>query len=137
MANYIQYGDKKLPMGEMKLDEAKEVMKRHFPELANMKVETKKEGDDTVYIVSKQAGTKGNLPAVAASVSQIQPHPFFNAKVQRKAMRLIAGEEVELTDEQINATTDALITEARKVEHIAHRINRVPSAYSASEVVLL
>lgn len=138
MANYIQYGDKKLTMGEMTLDEAKNVMKRHFPELANMKVETKKEGDDTVHIVSKQAGTKGNdLTAVATSLTSVQPAPHFTAKGDRKIMRLIAGEDVALADDQIEAITDSLLTEASNVERVAARIGRVPSAYPASEVVLL
>ena len=54
MSKFIQYGNKTLTMPEgMTLEQAKQLMARHFPELAeNPKVDTKKEGDDTTYIFS-------------------------------------------------------------------------------------
>lgn len=56
----IQYGDKKMDMPDgMTLDEAKVTMARFFPELAEPKVENKKDGDTTVYVFTKQAGRKG------------------------------------------------------------------------------
>jgi hypothetical protein len=60
---WIKYGDKTMPMPEhMKLEDAKAVMARHFPELAeNPKIETKKDGDKTTYVFSKQAGRKGTF----------------------------------------------------------------------------
>jgi hypothetical protein len=42
----------------MTLDQAKQVMARHFPELAQPKVETKQNGDKTYYVFTKQAGRK-------------------------------------------------------------------------------
>lgn len=138
MANFIQYGDKKLPMGDMKLEEAKEVMKRHFPELANMKVDEKKEGEDTIYVLSKQAGTKGNdLGAVATSLQAIKPAPFFNARVQKKAWRLINGNETSMSDDDVEAIVKDMHEEANRVQMITTRTGRIPSAYPASEVVLL
>ena len=41
---FVEYGGKRFPLDEgMTLDEAKDVMARHFPELAEPKVETKAE----------------------------------------------------------------------------------------------
>ncbi len=59
MSNFIQYGDKKIPMHDLSLEDAKEVMARHFPELADPQVEQKKTGEDTVYVFTKKAGRKG------------------------------------------------------------------------------
>ena len=57
---FAQYGGKKMPMPEgMTLEQLKGQMARFFPELANPKVETQKDGDATVWVFSKQAGTKG------------------------------------------------------------------------------
>lgn len=56
---FVQYGDKQFPMGDMTLDAAKAVMARHFPELAEPKIDTQKTGDKTVYVFTKQAGRKG------------------------------------------------------------------------------
>lgn len=69
MSKFIQYGNKTLTMPEgMTLEQAKQLMARHFPELAeNPKVDTKKEGDDTTYIFSKQAGRKGATDAQRAA----------------------------------------------------------------------
>lgn len=59
LPKFIRYGDKELPLGDMTLDEAKAIMPRHFPELADPKVETKTLKDKIVYIFSKKAGHKG------------------------------------------------------------------------------
>lgn len=61
MAKYAQYGDKKMDLGELTLERAKEIMARFFPELAEPKIETKKDGEDTVYVFTKQAGRKGSV----------------------------------------------------------------------------
>jgi hypothetical protein len=56
----IRYGDRtlELPAG-MTLEEAKAQMARFFPELSEPHIETKKDGDTTTYVFSKQAGRKG------------------------------------------------------------------------------
>lgn len=56
----IRYGDRTMPLEPgMTLEQAKELMARHFPELADPKIETKRDGDKTVYTFSKKAGHKG------------------------------------------------------------------------------
>ncbi len=59
MANFIQYGDRRLDMGELTLDQAKALMARHFPELADPLIKTEKKNDDTIYTFTKKAGRKG------------------------------------------------------------------------------
>jgi len=60
MAKFVQYGDRRMPLeGDMTKDQAKDLMQRFFPELGDPAIETKKEGDDTVYVFSKRAGRKG------------------------------------------------------------------------------
>ena len=63
MSKFIQYGNKTLTMPEgMTLEQAKQLMARHFPELAeNPKVDTKKEGDDTTYILLQQFSAGANV----------------------------------------------------------------------------
>ncbi len=57
---YVQYGDRKMPLEPgVTLEQAKELMARHFPELADPKVETKNDGETTVYVFTKKAGHKG------------------------------------------------------------------------------
>ena len=57
MSKFIQYGNKTLTMPEgMTLEQAKQLMARHFPELAeNPKVDTKKEGSRLI-VTGKQIG---------------------------------------------------------------------------------
>ncbi len=63
----IKYGDKELPLEEgITLEQAKELMRRHFPELADPKVDTQSKGGKTVYVFSKKAGTKGADPDATA-----------------------------------------------------------------------
>ncbi len=57
---FVEYRGKRFPLDEgMTLDDAKDVMARHFPELAEPSIATRKEGAITVYIFSKQVGRKG------------------------------------------------------------------------------
>lgn len=63
---YVRYGAQEMPMtAGMTLEQAKEQMRRFFPELADPKVDTetvkgkKGEPDKTIYIFSKKAGHKG------------------------------------------------------------------------------
>ena len=77
----IRYGDRELPLEPgMTLDQAKELMARHFPELADPAVETKKTGDKIVYVFSKRAGHKGSSArkptatrAVARALAALRP----------------------------------------------------------------
>jgi PRTRC genetic system protein C len=60
MANKIKYGDRELDMGDLTLEQAKALMARHFPELADPQVEKKEFKNDTIYTFTKKAGRKGN-----------------------------------------------------------------------------
>lgn len=77
----IRYGDKEFPLEGMTIEQAKEIMARHFPELASPRVEKKLEGDKTIHIFSKQAGTKGLSESARAAqevlgaVIEFQPIP--------------------------------------------------------------
>ncbi len=60
MANKIKYGDRELEMGELTLEQAKALMARHFPELADPKVDRKEaKNGDVTYTFAKKAGKKG------------------------------------------------------------------------------
>ncbi len=57
---FVEYGGKRFPVPDgITQDAVKAQMARFFPELANPKIESKKDGDATVWVFSKQAGTKG------------------------------------------------------------------------------
>lgn len=74
MANpqFIQYGDKKMPMpADMTLETAKSVMANYFPELAEPKVEKKELKGETIYVFSKQMGKKGSDAECAAVAAKI------------------------------------------------------------------
>jgi len=63
---FIQYGDRKMPLeAGVTLEQAKELMARYFPELADPKVETKNQREGTVYVFSKKAGHKGAATLLA------------------------------------------------------------------------
>ena len=59
MANTIKYGDRELDMGDLTLQQAKDLMARHFPELADPQVDRKDTKDGTTYTFTKKAGRKG------------------------------------------------------------------------------
>ena len=59
---FARYGDKTMPVPDgMTLEQLKTQMARFFPELAEPKVESKKDEakGTTTYVFSKQAGKKG------------------------------------------------------------------------------
>lgn len=59
MANKIKYGDRELDMGDLTLEQAKTLMARHFPELADPEVEKKEVKGNVIYTFTKKAGRKG------------------------------------------------------------------------------
>jgi PRTRC genetic system protein C len=60
MPNKIKYGDRELDMGDLTLEQAKQLMARHFPELADPQVETKElKNGDKIHTFTKKAGRKG------------------------------------------------------------------------------
>ena len=66
MANKIKYGDRELDMGDLTLEQAKQLMARHFPELADPQVDKKENKNDTIYTFTKKAGKKGQHEVGAA-----------------------------------------------------------------------
>ena len=44
-------------------EEVKEMFSNFFPELANADIRTQERGEDTLYILDRKVGTKGNGPA--------------------------------------------------------------------------
>jgi PRTRC genetic system protein C len=78
---FIKYGNRTIPMpDDMKLDQAKEIMAFHFPELAeNPKIETKKDGETTTYTFSKQAGRKGSgTKTLVKGLARIKPRVIIS-----------------------------------------------------------
>lgn len=59
MPNKIKYGDRELDMGDLTLEQAKQLMARHFPELADPEVKKDEKKDGTTYTFTKKAGRKG------------------------------------------------------------------------------
>lgn len=92
---FIKYGDKQFPMDDYTFDQAKQVMARHFPELADPEVKTEKQGDDTIYTFTKKAGRKGagkNVPTgdVQRALRQVKPAHIPPALIDA-ALQLNAG----------------------------------------------
>ena len=62
------------PEGQMPVDEVRQLMAEHMPDLNNAEVREEKRGDDTVHIFSKRIGTKGiggsELVAIIRSVPE-------------------------------------------------------------------
>jgi len=111
----IRYGDKEFPLGELTLEQAKELMARHFPELANPKVDTKTEGSQTVHTFSKQAGTKGNdMAARLLGVAEFKP---ISQLALAQSERIMQGESVPLDEIDLAAAEAAM--EAISAEHNA------------------
>lgn len=151
----VSYGDKRFELDAgMTLEQAKEIMARHFPELADPSIETKKEDGTTVYIFSKKAGRKGSGQKVAAGRSaglrrttrgllKAKPFPVPDAMAagplaiyqpmgyQPSGAKWPAVGEV--TIEQI----DAQIDEGRQVEDIRQALLSAPSAMPIDGSVLL
>lgn len=60
---FIEYGGRRIPVpADMTQETAKGQMARFYPELADPKIESKKDGDKTIWVFSKKAGTKGHGP---------------------------------------------------------------------------
>ena len=88
----IRYGDRELEMESgMSLEQAKELMARHFPELADPQVETKKTETKTVYVFSKKAGRKGaraKASPLAAAIRDLQTMPVETELIGKSVLSL-------------------------------------------------
>lgn len=64
------YGQKRIPVPDgWTQEQVKAQMARFFPELADPKIESRKDGDKTEWVFSKKAGTKGADNAAAPGAS--------------------------------------------------------------------
>lgn len=120
MAKYAQYGDKKMELGDLSLDKAKEIMARFFPELAEPKIETKKDGEDTIYVFSKQAGRKGIRAyncskRIAARLAKLKP----TVVVPATAREYEEGRQPYITV----ADQEFLRAEIRATQHAANALD--------------
>jgi hypothetical protein len=133
----IRYGDKEFPLGTMTVDQAKEIMARHFPELANPKIEKKAEGDKTVHVFSKQAGTKGGDGAtVAATLIAVAEFVPFSPDMRKTAQAIQSGEALDyvalswLDEDEIRLIGNCVGVETTAAEGIAKRLLALPSAWA-------
>lgn len=147
MANYIEYGGKRFPMEGMSLDQAKTVMARYFPELADPAVRTNKIGDDTVYTLTKRAGRKG--VGAAGSGTGDEGESEFDLLVRRlQALRVVEvapesviayccgqTDDIPLQAGQFNDLIAGLQAEAGAVERIGDALLGLPPAARADEPV--
>lgn len=61
LPKFIKYGDKETPMGDQSLEDWKKAMARHFPELAEPKVDKVVKGGKVLYVFSKQTKRLGAI----------------------------------------------------------------------------
>ncbi len=124
----IKYGGRQFPMEPgMTLEQAKEVMARHFPELADPKVETKKDGETTTYVFSKQAGHKGARRKRTAHQRVLGSLECVKAidPVQPDVVRFARGGRVPHV---ANWTHDQFRNMARDLQEAADQVTRIGDA---------
>lgn len=129
---YVKYGDREMPLEPgMTLEQAKELMARHFPELANPKVETKKTGEKTVYVFSKQAGHKGadgDVTAIRKRLARAKPQTL-PVVLQRLLADPDDAVNIALTSaesNQVERIASEWEKEAREVESMREKLQALP-----------
>ena len=114
----IRYGDKQFPMDGYTLDQAKQIMARHFPELADPEVKPEKQGEDTIYTFTKKAGRKGagkNAPTagVQRALRQVKPAhippALIDAALQRNVCIDADASHEHLRQQQIESAAAAAL----------------------------
>lgn len=134
---FIRYGDKTMPMEGLTLDQAKELMARHFPELAEPRVETKKDGDKTIYIFSKQAGRKGSgLSLVTRRLAALEPAQPVSEDALDWALALRGPSPVELEGDSAQMARE-LQNSAQQVASVYAQLLDIEPQVQASGAVLL
>lgn len=130
---YVQYGDKRFKLDEgMTLDQARDIMARHFPELADPDVKTSKDGDDTVYTFAKKAGRKGNgVTAARARLLRVPARP-----IRPEVAEALAG-QIEPDGVDYGQVELELFDWPMRVASIRGALNTLPPAFGAVEVTLL
>lgn len=124
---WISYGDKKFPMDGYTLNQAKQIMARHFPELADPEVKTEKSGDDTIYTFTKKAGRKGiSKNALTSNVQralrQVKPAPIPPSLVAA-AIQRTAGKDAAFDHLLINVQ----MAECAAIDQLHDRLRDMPA----------
>lgn len=136
---FISYGDKRFPMDGYTLDQAKQIMARHFPELADPDVKTEKIDEDTIYIFTKKAGRKGarmNVPTsnIQRALRQVKaahiPPALIVAAIAHNAQRATRSDADP-------AMINALSAERQSVDQLHDRLRGIPPAVALDGEALL
>lgn len=132
---FVRYGDRTMALDDgMTLDQAKELMARHFPELADPKIETVKKDDKTTYVFSKKAGHKGN-GQMNALIAEINQHCIATPIVAPAVLRMIESGQAENVYE-MRALAANLRDDANAVRAAANALLDLPSAITPTGSVL-
>lgn len=146
---YVQYGDRRMPLEDgMTKEQAKEILQRFFPELGDPAIETKKEGEDVVYIFTKRAGRKGRggprsarrsrvLTRLSHVLARLDPAPPIPPWAIHAAetfdVSILSNPALERQAEQLAA---GLAAEAARVRTTVSALRDVPSVPSESVSLL-
>jgi len=136
-SKFVQYGGKRFPLDEgMTLEQAKDVMARHFPELADPKVETKKDGEITVYVFTKRAGRKGiDLAGIIVKLDRLENEPIDDALVSL-ARSTSETPETNLSADHIRGVASELGHDARTVHQIGDALLSLPTSAQPTGSIL-
>jgi len=114
----IRYGDKEFALDAgMTIDQAKSIMARHFPELADPEVTTKKEGDATTYTFTKKAGRKGAQTDIDALLA-IPATAVLPADILRIATALLRN-DADAPDVDTRVSVEGLHQTVREVQRLS------------------
>jgi PRTRC genetic system protein C len=132
----IRYGDKEFQLDPgMTLEQAKDLMARHFPELADPQVETKSEKGVTVYVLTKRAGRKG--AGLVDQLLTINETPILPDEAQ-PISRAILGDENEVNNmPNLHHLANQLTEDSHKVQGLASALTNLPPAGQLLGGVLL
>lgn len=136
----VRYGDKTFTLDAgMTLEQAKAIMARHFPELADPQVDTKKEGEVTTYTFTKKAGRKGARrrganAGVCRALSKAKPFRIPASLVQAVEYQLgLRGDGVNYD----GVVVEDLAHESERVTQLRAQLAGLPSAQPVDGGILL
>ena len=138
---YVEYGSKRFPLESgLTLEQAKAIMGRHFPELADPAVTTKKDGESTVYVFGKKAGHKGSrLASVVKRLSRLKPATLIPVQWLRLAEDpdlVPVSQPVTLGADRVRDAARDLESEAQAVRKIGDALLSLPSAAQPGASIL-
>ncbi len=141
-SKFIKYGDRQFPLTDgMTLEQAKQVMARHFPELADPKIETKKNGSETIYVFTKKAGHKGATSPLARAIQNLdalKSHAIVPSEIVRWTAARDAPDirSASLDGEELLATAQALEELFEHGQTIGQTLLDLPPAIEISGEIL-